>query len=170
LFVDSFRTFFSSKSLINALETGNDQWSLIAEKLGITLTADDLDIVNRANAIRKSIIKKAGSVIPDYPFVAVPAGWSVETHLDIGKQRLGRLKNSPHGDLTHHHMTLTQAHRLWRVASKYWTGKRDSTYVSDVASARGGRLSKDSVEIGCQTIRRYELEQLALHQGWDFPE
>lgn len=176
--VEDSNKFFSSRNLIDSLESGNTDWPLIAEKFSIELTSADMDTIKRAIEIRKSIIKAAGALKPDYPFTKViPKGWNLEEYIYFRDNlTIGRRKANLQGDSTTYGIKEAQLLRVWLKASRIWAGKkgRMSDVVGDVKDSSGqyrrnASVYTDRVEIGCQTIRRYELEAIAVAKKWAFP-
>lgn len=118
-----------------------------------------------------------------YPFSAVPEGWIANRKLIISPwiaRYMGRVVQRTIGDPeAYYRVSLRNLRRVWVTASKIWIGRsqyrpfrlsvlqRDAyryyTYNYRVC------INRQRIDIGCQTIHRYELEQLALLMGWPFP-
>jgi hypothetical protein len=130
--------------------------------------------------MKKITVNKAAidALTPTYPF-AEPCACS-ETRVEKEYAVRGSYK-----------IKLSTLEKIWTRASRRWAkhwsdsavntkGKRKSwvttkkPYINgeDIAFGQEGRYIKyyaNSVNIGCQSISRYELEQFALSQGWAFP-
>jgi hypothetical protein len=171
--VDNAQTFFTAGNLIAALKAGSDDARLIADHVRITLNAGDVSVIKRAEELQAEIIEKMKPVLPPYKFATTPVGWAIEDDLNIGKARVSR-KRAFAGVGRGYPLSLLQARRIWDVASKVWNG--DESAPRSVLGVRADGYSRNAyiqssrVEVGCQNIQRYELEQLALNRGWPFPE
>lgn len=171
--VDNLRTFFSLSNLEKELiEPGTWVPFLLAER-GIQVTPEEIETLMRATAIRKRLLeaaREAGGV--DYPFARVPDGWVFDDVIEV-KTNTVRRKTGDTGYSIGHKSLL----KVWKAVSPVWAGfrKRDEVdlgYV-DASGYRGRSVSFDrdgNVKIGCQTIQRFELEQVAVHMGWDMPK
>lgn len=168
--VDDVRKFFGLASLLGALDNDDANLDLILEHNKIELTDDDLKTIKAATEI-KSRIKTAieaarKAMIPPYQFATIPDGWSIETHINIGDKYVTRKNDSTY---RLGHRTLRA---LWDVAAPFWVGNvryPDSIYVQ-AGGGNHARFEQDRILIGCQQIRRHELEQVALALGFTFPE
>jgi hypothetical protein len=169
--VDDTRKFFGLESLINTLDNGGADLDLMLEHNKIELTAEELAAVNQANAI-KSRIKTAveaalAAMMPPYPFATVPDDWSVETNLTLGERFVTRPNSGSH------RLGYRTIEDLWNRVKPYWAGNQTNTPAAlrlEVAYGTNAVFYNDRIVIGCQTIQRHELEQLALHKNWAFPE
>lgn len=165
--VDSAAQFFGSKNLAKVLEdsTKRDDLMLILEKRGVEFTEQDSAIVTSYQELKKRLFAATANPQGIYPFAKVPEGWSVENKISIEKRAISRVG----GDYS---IGPTALKTIWGTASKVWAGMSDARSISDVRASgysRRATVSKNEVQIGCQSILRYELEQLALHLGWEFP-
>ena len=170
--VDNTRKFFGLESLLGALDNDDVNLDLILEQNKIELTADELATVKSATSI-KSRIKTAveaalAALIPPYPFQAVPEGWSVENNLTITPRGVERQNGSGY------RIGMRILQQVWNRISPAWCGNTRIRDVDRMYLQNGGghytNWEMDRIAIGCQSIQRYELEQLALHQGWEFPK
>lgn len=169
--VDNPRKFFSIPSLLSALNENDDNLDLLLEHNGVAVTDDELEIVNKFNAIKQRIldhIEASKPPLPPYTFTKVPDGWTVEDNLRIKTNTIRRLT----GDYS---IGVKAAQGLWEWVAPFWAGnvKRYSLNNHSVRSSGYNRecdAYADRITIGCQVIQRYELEQLALYFNWTFPE
>ena len=170
--VDSLRGFFSLKNLEETmLEAGTHLRDLLANR-GVELAEDDLLVLQRAFALRERLMgaAEANSGI-DYKFQAVPEGWVLEDSIAIGKTSMYRKADSDYS------IGVKTLNRIWDRVAPIWAESDGESYprgnlISVTASGynRAARLNRNGdVEIGCQTIKRFELEQIAAHLGWEFP-
>jgi hypothetical protein len=179
IFVDRAELFFTARNLIAGIKGEFDNWNLIAEHFQITIADTDLQVINEAVSCIKRISLAVDSLKPQYPFMPIPDDWSVETHIKVGTQSIGRIKD--------HHLTgntggykigVRQAKKLWDIAGPSWfksgfgsssAGLADTTILADGGYTKNCVIYRSSIRAGCQTIQRFELEQVALQQGWPFP-
>lgn len=174
--IDKSSTFFTSENMIALIKANDVEYRLIAEQAGVELSVEDVDAIQRAERARLSILEKMTPPIPPYPFAEVPDGWSIATDLTItagDRSTVRRSRHNTDGDGISHSMSVKQLKKLWGIASRRWT---DDVSVSRYVGVAAGGYTRNSeiegtrVTIGCQKVRRYELEQLAVHFGWDFPK
>lgn len=170
LVVGNFVSFFNRQALLKALEAGEgDHIELIAEKLGVKLDETQVSIIMRAAELRAEI---ALTIKPKYDMMNAPddlaVGWSVGNGvnhtINVGKQSICR-----HG----YKMGVQSVKTLWTKASAYWAGHKNASNSGSVlydGYHKNFETQMDRVRIGCQSVPRYEFEQLALFMGWDFPE
>lgn len=171
LVVENLDEFFGVSNLINAVNKGDTEMlTIVAEKQGIEISAYDLDLINAFGALKKKFLDLANEKLPPYAFAAIPEGWTVTENLNIDKRSVSRRKGE-----TGYSIGVKTLERVWKVASLVWNGDTDPG-LRRVNSISAGGYNRDAlikpatVEIGCQTIMRFELEQVALHMGWTFPE
>lgn len=168
--VDMLNEFFGVPNLINAINKGDTETlTVVAEKQGIEVSAYDLDLIHAFGALKEKFLSLAKAKLPPYTFAAVPEGWTIAGDLNIGKQSISRRKGE-----TGYSIGIKTLERLWQVASAVWNGVEGASRKINSISASGynrdGTIKNDHITIGCQTIQRFELEQVALHLGWAFPE
>jgi len=168
IFVENAGLFFQPKNLINMLKDGNPLWPLVAEKLGVTVSDDAIKAISTGQYVLNQIIERAKGIKSTYEFVEPPLGWRVEFNLVINKTHIRR-----HGPNDHHTIGIKAAQNIWNHARKLWSGEVDSVPTIYVNASgyrdRQVNVGDKVVQVGCQNIHRYELEQLALHLGWEFP-
>lgn len=173
LIVESALGFFNTKGLISSLESGNPEWLLIAEHFGIPVSVADRVVLVRATAIRKEIADAVASIKPLYTLAIVPDGWSVGTHLQLRANLIMRTKPNAEGDETRYAIGPKTLLTVWNAAYKFWANLPNAQRTVHRVRAGGGYVETatiytDRVAIGCQTVRRYELEQIALANSWAF--
>lgn len=169
--VDNVSQFFSNTNLFRALEGNAEGLDLILEKRGVTLADDQKDIVVNFNNLKSYIQDQLAALLPPappYPFADVPDDWTVTDNLRVTKSRVARAKGR-----SDYYVSLKGAERLFRGAAEYWAGNTTNKRLENASYGgywREPEVSHNRVEVGCQSIQRYELEQLALALGWAFPE
>lgn len=168
--VDNTRTFFSQKNLLLAINEGDSNLDLILERNNIPVTEDLLNTVKAFTVAKAAILQamNAQHPAPVYPFARVPDNWSVATHMSVRANLIRRLV----GD-TEYGIGLKSARALWTWVAPYWAGKirsLDTHYVRANSTAYTVSADGTDIRIGCRRVQRYELEQIAQSQGWDFPE
>lgn len=163
LFVESIFNFFSPKELVRRLEAGELGWDMIAEHFKITVSPTDANALRKAVTIRAALAKAAEGVKPPYLFAKVPEGFDITKVFELcnGGKSLRR-KNG------HHQLSLMQAQLIWRYLAEAWINGRsvESKYFRE---HRVFQLDDNTYRIGCQEAKRHEIEQIAIWQGWDFP-
>lgn len=167
LVVEKASEFFNSGNMVALIEAGDSKYKLIAEQAGIVLTTNEVDTIRRAKMLRAEIMTKIAQSVPPYPFYELPDGWEVSTKLVIN----GNIVRRKAG-LSTYSAGLKTLQRLWLTFSPGWASGIHiaSSYFVIYGGDRKVEMTKTGIIVGCQTIERYELEQLALHQGWKFPE
>lgn len=97
---------------------------------------------------------------PPYPFVPHDGKPDLEVTSSNSHVRNGSYK-----------VTIRQAKIIWDRAASLWnSGTRpERTEVSADGYHRNVTFNQNSIEIGCQTVSRSQVERLALKMGWDFP-
>lgn len=174
VFVDSTKKFFSDENLFSALEGNTDGLDMILEKRGVVLTYSDSQIVSQFIAFKKNLretICPAPVKPADYPFAKVPESFDVLTAFKVTTKNVRRAVQETAAYSTGYTIGLRTLENLWKTASARWAGTGTKTEMGVSADGYNRRASilETGIEIGCQRIRRYELEQFALAQGWEFP-
>lgn len=170
LIMDNVRGFFSNANLFRALEGRADGLDLILEQRGIELTQDQRDLVVNFNNLKAYINDQIAALTPPpppYPFADVPDGWSVETHIKFQTKQIRRAQG-----ITDYSVGYKTLERIWTHSAAYWAGNSRDRRLNGVQA--GGyrpdvQVNDNYIEVGCQTIQRYELEQVAVARGWEFP-
>lgn len=68
-------------------------------------------------------------------------------------------------------ITFKQLQKLWNKARPYWAGMAEQPaqeYTRFSGYGEYPRFAVDRINIGCQTLWRWELEQIAQREGWSF--
>ena len=160
---------------------------LLGEDVTLELQFNGLDVPTDLAFVRQRYMDTIAPVLatlagmrPVYPFDNIPNDRSKIT-VDETFARRGS-----------HKVKITMLLKIWKKMAPKWAkhwddknvnanGKRrrfssvEYDYESGDAIGDSSNSSRhinyyaNRVEIGCQTIHRYELEQFALTMGWDFP-
>lgn len=167
--VDNYHSFFNSDSMLKLIESGSDDYKMIAEKFNISVSDAEVAAIQRAVELRKEITEKAKPPIPPYEFAIVPTDWSVDTNIRATGQSVRRITN---GRPAGHSIGLKTLQNVWLLASERW-GKNNPKRTMSVTAdgyTRTAEVLPDRVVIGCQVVQRYELEQFAKSKDWPFPK
>lgn len=171
--VDSAREFFTSEKMIELIIEHDLNFELIVQHTGLHITGGEVQAIQTAARLHKEIAAKMAPKIPPYEFDTIPVGWSVKDYLIVGPMSVSRKKTNPNGDSSFYSLSLRQAEKLWLIASRRWSKLANANNTLRVAADGGTQyctIQGEYVDVGCQQVRRYELEQLALHMKWAFPE
>ncbi len=197
--VDNVNEFFTPQSLLALIAAKDKSYLLVNEALGDFFTdkqiqaltggefgggdpfggqGENLNIPAQANPmIEKEMIVDLDKILqpvnPGYDFAKVPEGWSVDTHMSLGPTKIRRKMKNSDGDGTLFFMEPGEFKSLWIFASKVWAGIPGAPLKADFNTGLGYKatvISPNSIDIGGNFIRRYELEQVALHRGWAVPQ
>lgn len=165
--VDNAQAFFRSQTLISKLEAGDKDWDLIAEKLGVKVSDFEVESLNSAVAIRQRIKDTVAAMKGPYPFVDVPDGYTLPKRFTTG---LGSIQDKQSG----YTISKVIAEKAWKMASLVWanpTANNPRTMTAKIDyQTRQFEVTPRHLRIGCQTISRLDVEQLAAFYNWDFPE
>lgn len=166
--VESTSEFFNDANFFAAVDAGDvASLQLIAEQRKIFLTDDDLDNIRQFVAFKSVLKQMLDAARPPYEFAELPADWKFDQNIRITAKGVYRAGNSDYK------ISLATLERIWKQASRVWAKLDNNKNVGEIRAAgynRTGMVRDNRIEIGCQTIYRYELEQLAVQQGWPLPE
>jgi hypothetical protein len=167
--VDSVQQFFSVTHLFDVLNdpTRADVLPVLLEKRGIELNDADQQTLADFHKFKTRLLDSITVGKDAYPFAELPDDWKLSEKILFQSKTVRRK-----GDYNGYTIGYTALRKIWDEASKYWAGiqKRPSDFYTRAGSYnRSTEIGKDKVTIGCQEIQRYELEQAALHLGWEFP-
>jgi hypothetical protein len=168
--VDNVAQFFSTKNLLVALDQNAAELPLILEHRGITLNADDIDVVRQFSEVKQHVMDQIAALTPPpppYPFAEVPEDWNIDTQLKFNTASIRRMGN------TSYSISNKTLREVWEAAAGHWTGGdkvcHGTLYVRASGYGNWLKVYDERIEIGCQKIQRFELEQVALRMGWDMP-
>jgi hypothetical protein len=172
--VDNIATFFSRKNFKNILdniltvEYADLKLEAIAKYNDYSISFEEIQLIKNTRLIEKNIIsgvfnKDKTVNIDGYEFAPVPEDWILSENIEITDKSIKRV-GFPY---MIGHKSLLQ---VWVKARDYWKTGSGKDYFSVRASGqyRNTYLFKDSIKIGCQTVKRFELEQVAVELGFPF--
>ena len=121
------------------------------------LTAEDQAIIDNYFSARKAFNNLLSLVDVIYPFAEVPNNKNID-YIEVGTNKLTRIGNS---------ISINSFKKIWLKARDYWTGevpnKPRGFSVEQIGGySRDVTFSKTDVTIGCTTVPRWEVEQLAV--------
>ncbi len=167
-FINNLSKFKSREELVKALETNDSTLFLRLELNGIELSVEEFSTVAKFVELKATVDKLLGVPEPiitetgTYTFAKPPEGWD-GSKIKIKTDRITRGTNT---------IGRAAAKKLWDTFSPRWAGDKTArTTVTIVAGgySRVASLSGDVIQVGCQKIRRHELEYVARQLGWPFP-
>jgi uncharacterized protein (DUF2384 family) len=165
--VDSVAAFFADRNFFAAIDAGDmDTVRMIAEHRDVHLDIADEHLVSKFAKFKLDLNVRLQATRPVYHFAEVPDDWNVESRLNITRKTIQRKRSS------HYEISLKSAERVWLVCAARWQNAAASSVVRRVAASgytRDASIQDDHVNIGCQRVERYELEQLAVKMDWAFP-
>jgi hypothetical protein len=163
-YVSTFDGLATQASILRALQKGEDVSDLIEFRDKEPVTEAQLEILNdyvRAYVAASELLKPPGQA--GYPFATVPDGKESLPHLNITTKSVGR---------AHYRISLNQLEKIWNQIREYWAGigvKPELEPVRAENSTRYVQKVPDGIRIDCQTLYRWEIEQVAKRLGWAFP-
>lgn len=155
-FRPNFADLTNMRSVRTKLLSGKDV-SLELKFNGIEI---EPDILTQYLTALTSITATLAGHVPKYNFAENPEN---NTRL---KHSPSRISNSQHT------CGIKTAQAIWKKASAYWLDP--SQPAPSHSSSFGGYdrtaiIKPTEIVIGCQTITRWQLEQLAVELQWEFP-
>lgn len=118
------------------------------------LSEEDLATIEAYFKSRSAIDLLLGTSTPTYPYAVVPEG--ANTSATIAGNVVTR---------NGYRMSKAEFTKVWTKARKFWNGEiakpRSFTVNADGHWNRTTNIKTDNVEIGCQIIPRWEVEQIA---------
>lgn len=176
--VDKLSTFFSKtnfESLIHRADIEKD-WSLklraIAEKRGVEIGQKEIDSISAFASMKRELVgdvfQISTAVGSSYELAEVPEKWDIETAFKFNKTTISNGSGYVIGYKT--------AEMVWsKFVSPIWAdfdGHKGKTSMRLHVGSYNRDLNvyKGHIDIGCQTVKRFEVEQIALKMGWAFPE
>lgn len=163
--VDNAGIFFTSRSMLKLIDAGNADWVLVAENFNLSLTEDELACMKRAGLIRARIMDTLKGT---YEFAPLPnPNWVLADNISLGSVTIRR--KTGHTD---YGIGVKMLQSVWLVSSAFWAGTSKKTTCNVTAGGynKTAIVAGTEIAIGCQSVQRYEIEQIALHYGWAFPE
>jgi hypothetical protein len=129
--------------------------------LGMGLSEEEVASLSGYQTAKRKVLEFFRSLTAGYKLSAKPAG---QSELTVSGDKVSNGSRS---------MSLDQARKVWQRAFKVWsTGEQPATKTMTVRTGEWGddrqqvTINPASIAVGCQTISRWQAEQLALQQGW----
>lgn len=159
-YVDNLKTFFDPKArYAEFVKSGDTQ--------GVELSDEEKNALKLIEGI-KSKFDAAFTLPtpPKAPYVKVDLPRNVRNPLSSVTVSGGSVRRSGYS------LPIAEVKKLWEDAREFWRSGKSSGELSGRRFSgdryRTPRITAKSVAIGCQRIKRYELEALAAKQGWEF--
>lgn len=164
-YVEDMPRFFNRNELLPAILKGEDISARIEYHRDKGLTKAESDAISNflsSFKVVKNIIDSLPK--PKYTFADIPPSFKL-TNYSFTKTKVSRAG---------YYIGTKSLEKIWLAASKVWAGRANKLLISEVQAYSSYRYveftnEKNTIRIGCQNIQRHELEQVALHLGWEFP-
>lgn len=167
--IENGATFFTAANMLELIKANDDGYKLIAEKAKVTLRDEDVQAIKTAEAAKKAIEASMIPPVPPYPFRPVVDGWKANEKFQLVNN--GRSLSRVGAASNNYRVSLAGAQRLWARLSVYWSkGQNFPSQYVNVGTEHRIQQEGETIHIGCQNVQRFEIEQIALWQGWTFPE
>lgn len=178
-YVSSIKYLNNARNIAQLIKDDNISELEIACKLvNIPFPNDYILAKKNTSELKDAFLASVNTVIEasktKYSFREVPVDYTFAAYFDIYQKRSIRRKHSLHRTIG-----LITLKRIWEIASKAWheyDQNEASTFspipLSSVRSdgySYNSRVTRSGIEVGCQTIERWEIEQVAVELGWDIP-
>lgn len=173
LVVDDAEQFFTVENLIKLVQLKDGRFNLVAEKLGGAQNVVVAPQVVQEVLEAVEAPQAPANAIGGYQFAEVPDGWSIGNNMSLGQTKIKRKLPNGFGDGTEFYLSPAQFLGLWSNVSKYWANipkASQSMMLTTPLGRKTAYFTMDKVTVGGHTLRRYEIEQVAKHRGWVFPE
>lgn len=157
--IDSFADFGMLNQIAKKISIGED-CSLALAFNGIDAT-EYVEAVKNYQAATLPVIEKLKELIPPYPFMEKPEGATLS--FEVKKSTLAR---------GYYSMNIKTAKRIWDRFAPWWADNSIRKPARLYVKAGGGNqvsVTNEAISIGCQQFHRWELEELAVSQGWEIP-
>ena len=158
VFYPTFAVLADKKLLVNKLLAGTDV-SVELEYNKITLSPTELAAFE---AVRPILERIQGLPNANYPWLPIPPG--PEYRIDYRETTLTRKSYT---------IRVSTAKKVWEEASNYWMKMSDTELPKRIAPVNvsgyrgiGILIDRNTIKIGCQTIKRADVEMIARHYGW----
>lgn len=169
IMVNSAMQFFSTKNLLQTMDSPDqvDHLAAILEYRGVQLTVAETNILTGYHSLKNRVLDALRVQAPTYNFAEVPDGWDVDTDIVFLAKTIRRANDTSY---TIGYKTLE---RIWKKASVVWAGYDNDRYGPEVQASgywNTVEVFDNRVKLGCQSIQRHELEQVAVKLAWEFPK
>lgn len=157
--IDNFSTFFGGIAVLKALNEASPDLSLILAYRGIEVSVEQMAAITQYHEVVTQIKESlnAASGVGNYPLLDVPEDY--KSPFKISSRGIAR---------NGHSIGLVAAQKLWKEASTLWAQGKTGSVYSRVNWGTNCVIGNDAISIGCQSVPRLDVEQLALEMGWSF--
>lgn len=169
-YVDDMSKYKSKNKIFSDIIEGKYNISQVEFFMGRAPTVEEVQIIEALSQVKAKFEALMFKPVPNYTFSPIPEGQTLEKQLKQCKDRISR--NS-------YTMGYKTAERVWEVARDYWFAidtdvaecDRPTRHLNVSASGYNKNVTvcPDRVEIGCQNVPRWVVEQLAISRGWISP-
>lgn len=166
-YVDDMSKYKNKNVIFSDVVDGKYKMSQIEFFIGRAPTTEEVQTIEALSKVKAQFESLMYKPVPNYTFIDVPSNQTLDTQLKFKKDRIYR---------NGYTMGYKTAERVWTVARDYWfacdadvhENDRPTRYLNVAASGYNKNVTvyADRVEIGCQTVPRWVVEQLAIKQGW----
>lgn len=166
-YVEDMHKYRNKESIFHDVTMGKCSMNQIEFFVGRALTTDERQMVDWYAKLRNQFDALMVKPVPTYHFLDVSDDEVLKDYVSLGKDRI-----TFRGQYT---MGLKTAQKVWNLAKPFWQAGDDEQplpeskmYVN--ASGYSNKLvhvQARSIDIGCQTIKRWIVEQIAIHYGWE---
>jgi hypothetical protein len=165
-YVETFAAYKLKKDFIPAILRNEDISERIEFFRDTPLTEDEQsDLSNYFDAYKAVEVIINSLPNPAYPFAAIPEGRSIDQY-HFNDRSVTRRKGSSYS------IGIKTLQKLWDIVKPYWytnSGRPNSISIQASGYGQTATFELDKINLGCQHIDRWELEQVAVKYNWEFP-
>jgi hypothetical protein len=165
-YVETFAAYKLKKDFIPAILRGEDVSERIEFFRDTPLTDDEQRSLTAYAEGYKAVEKLINDLpAPAYPFATIPEGRSIDQYYFTDRS-IARHKGSSYS------IGIKTLQKLWDNVKLYWytnTGRPNSISIQASGYGQTATFEAEKINLGCQHIDRWELEQVAVKYNWEFP-
>jgi len=163
-FVDNMNPYRSHDTVKAGITDGSTTVEHLEYYLERVLTADEIQLIQATKDCISRLHEIVKPGVPDYTLAEIPDGANLN-RIEFRADRINR------GGYNAGHKAMTV---IWLAAMGFWKARQhgDQKARESIPNINiGGERNKtvviypDRIEIGCQTIPRWEVEQIAIRIG-----
>ena len=161
-FVESLEEKVTQNKLIKSLFGGKDISYLLEYRNKTPISQEDKNTLELFKQLREKALDIVKIEDFSYPFEETKE--SIENY-HFTTKTVSR-------DFNDYRISLSAAEKLWNQVKSYWADLEDSPKNISInvnGSSYNTVFYENRIVIGYQTIKRWELEQLAVKYNWEFP-
>ena len=161
-FVESLEEKVTQNKLIKSLFGGKDISYLLGDRNKTPISQEDKNTLELFKQLREKALDIVKIEDFSYPFEETKE--SIENY-HFTTKTVSR-------DINDYRISLSAAEKLWNQVKSYWADLEDSPKNISInvnGSSYNTVFYENRIVIGYQTIKRWELEQLAVKYNWEFP-